>query len=93
MLPSACSRSASPRPSPYLEYSSALAVSAFVRLGSRRGSEVYCVRVAVDYVCELCGFAGRCHSEIEADLVQCSQCGELVVPLELGSGIVTDWPD
>ena len=49
--------------------------------------------MAVDYVCEFCGFAGRYHSESDADMVQCSQCGEQVVPLGPGSGIVTDWPD
>ena len=49
--------------------------------------------MAVDYVCEFCGFAGRDRSEDDADRVQCSQCGELVVPLPPGSGIVTDWGD
>jgi len=47
--------------------------------------------MAVDYVCEHCGFAGRDADEDDADFVQCSQCGEQVVPLTPGSGIVTEW--
>jgi predicted RNA-binding Zn-ribbon protein involved in translation (DUF1610 family) len=49
--------------------------------------------MAVDYACEYCGFTGRDRSEDDVDLVQCSQCGEMVVPLGRGSGIVTEWPD
>ena len=49
--------------------------------------------MSVDYACEFCGFAGRDHSESDADLVQCSQCGEMVVPLGARSGIATDWDD
>ena len=49
--------------------------------------------MGVDYVCEYCGFAGHEPREDDADLVQCSQCGELVVPLRPGSGLVTDWPE
>lgn len=47
--------------------------------------------MAVDYVCEYCGFAGRDRTEDDADFVLCSQCGEQVVPLPRGSGIVTEW--
>ena len=53
----------------------------------------YLGRMAVDYVCEFCGFAGRDHSESDADMVQRSQSGEQFGQLGLGSGIVTDWPD
>ena len=49
--------------------------------------------MGVDYVCEYCGFAGHEPSEDDADRVQCSQCGELVVSLPAGSGMVTDWPE
>jgi len=47
--------------------------------------------MAVDYVCDRCGFAGRDPDEDDADFVLCSQCGEQVVPLAPGSGIVTEW--
>ena len=47
--------------------------------------------MAVDYVCEHCGFAGRDPDVDDADLVLCSQCGEQVVPLGPGSGIVTEF--
>lgn len=47
--------------------------------------------MAVDYACEFCGFTGRDPWEDDADMVQCSQCGELVVPLARHSGVVTDW--
>ncbi len=33
------------------------------------------------YVCEFCGFSGMDLDESDVDRVQCSQCGELVVPL------------
>lgn len=49
--------------------------------------------MGIDYVCEYCGFAGHEPSEDDADRVQCSQCGELVIPLRPGSGLVTDWPE
>lgn len=44
--------------------------------------------MAVEYVCEYCGYAGRDESEDDADRVQCIMCGELVVPLQPGSGLV-----
>ncbi len=44
--------------------------------------------VYVDYVCEFCGHAGRVFGEDDVDRVQCRDCGELVVPLPPGSGIV-----
>lgn len=47
--------------------------------------------MAVDYACEHCGFTGRDPLEDDADLLLCSQCGEQVVPLEPGSGMVTEW--
>lgn len=46
--------------------------------------------MAVDYVCEHCGFSGRDREADDADQVLCSQCGEQVVPLPPSSGIVTD---
>jgi predicted RNA-binding Zn-ribbon protein involved in translation (DUF1610 family) len=49
--------------------------------------------MSVDYVCEHCGFAGRDRDEDDADFVLCSQCGEQVVPLPGGSGIVTTWDE
>jgi hypothetical protein len=49
--------------------------------------------MSTEYSCEYCGFTGRDRNECDSDLVQCSQCGELVVPLPPGSGIVTDWDD
>jgi hypothetical protein len=42
----------------------------------------------VEYVCEFCGHAGRVWDEVDVDRVQCRDCGELVVPLPPGSGIV-----
>lgn len=44
--------------------------------------------MAVEYVCEYCGYAGRDESEDDVDRVQCLMCGELVVPLPPGSGLV-----
>jgi DNA-directed RNA polymerase subunit RPC12/RpoP len=44
--------------------------------------------MAVEYVCEYCGHAGRVHGEDDVDAVQCRDCGELVVPLPRGSGVV-----
>ena len=45
--------------------------------------------MAVEYVCEYCGHAGRVYGlVISADEVLCRDCGELVVPLEPNSGIV-----
>jgi predicted RNA-binding Zn-ribbon protein involved in translation (DUF1610 family) len=44
--------------------------------------------MGVDYVCQWCGYAGHTRGSDDADEVQCSQCGELVVPLPRGSGIV-----
>jgi DNA-directed RNA polymerase subunit RPC12/RpoP len=44
--------------------------------------------VGVDYVCEWCGYVGHSRSASDADDVQCSQCGEQVVPQPPGSGIV-----
>lgn len=41
----------------------------------------------VDYACEYCGFSGTSITEDDADFVQCSQCGELVVYLPPGSGL------
>ena len=37
--------------------------------------------MAVDYACERCGYTGRDLSEDDIDRVQCSQCGEPVVPV------------
>jgi hypothetical protein len=45
--------------------------------------------MGVDYVCEHCGYAGHDDTEDDADLVQCRDCGELVVPLPPGSGLVS----
>ena len=42
----------------------------------------------VEYVCEYCGHADRVPGETDVDRVQCRDCGELVVPLPPGSGIV-----
>ena len=42
----------------------------------------------VDYVCEFCGHAGRVHGHRDVDEIQCRDCGELVVPLRSGNGIV-----
>lgn len=44
--------------------------------------------MAVEYVCENCGYAGRDESEDDVDGVQCTMCGELVVPLPPRSGLV-----
>ena len=41
-----------------------------------------------DYVCQWCGYAGHSRALDDADLVLCTQCGEAVVPLPAGSGIV-----
>ena len=42
----------------------------------------------IEYVCEFCGHAGRVRGETDVDRVQCRDCGELVVPLPPGSGVV-----
>jgi DNA-directed RNA polymerase subunit RPC12/RpoP len=42
----------------------------------------------VEYVCAWCGFAGIDPDEDLVDHVQCPQCGELVLPLEPGSGLL-----
>ena len=44
--------------------------------------------MSVAYVCEYCGFAGVDPAEDDVDRVQCRDCGELVVPLPPGSGLV-----
>lgn len=44
--------------------------------------------MAIDYVCEYCGHAGRVHGEDDVDRLQCRDCAELVVPLPSRSGIV-----
>jgi hypothetical protein len=46
--------------------------------------------MGVDYVCEYCGYGGHDSSESDVDRVQCRECGELVVPLPPGSGLVDD---
>ncbi|MBK9739945.1 MAG: hypothetical protein IPO93_10600 [Actinobacteria bacterium] len=46
--------------------------------------------MGVDYVCEYCGHAGHDSSQGDVDMVQCRDCGELVVPLPPGSGILDD---
>jgi len=42
----------------------------------------------IEYVCEFSGHAGRIRGETDADRVQCRDCGELVVALPAGSGII-----
>jgi DNA-directed RNA polymerase subunit RPC12/RpoP len=44
--------------------------------------------MSVEYVCENCGHAGRVQTVDDVDGVQCRDCGELVVPLPDGSGVV-----
>jgi hypothetical protein len=41
-----------------------------------------------EYVREYCGHAGRNAANVDANLVECRDCGELVGPLAPGSGIV-----
>ena len=49
--------------------------------------------MGVDYVCEWCGYAGHSRATNDADEVLCSQCGEQVVPLAPGSGIIDGTDD
>lgn len=35
----------------------------------------------VEWACEWCGYSGRTRTENVVDSIQCSQCGEPVVPV------------